>query len=155
MVRPNVPPHARAGTIGRGHRFAAYPRCSTDQRRSHRTSAKLARAADQMTSQVLRRAARVNGGACVVLLALFALLRTHHVFPNEYGVPDGAMLFFLGLAVVLPVSALLVVLGISGLKRAVDPVAQRRAILLAAMPLTIPVAMGVVAVFPFCQDRSS
>jgi hypothetical protein len=27
-----VPPHARAGQNGRGHRFAAYPRCSADQR---------------------------------------------------------------------------------------------------------------------------
>jgi hypothetical protein len=26
----DMPPHARAGQIGRGHRFAAYPRCSTD-----------------------------------------------------------------------------------------------------------------------------
>jgi threonine/homoserine/homoserine lactone efflux protein len=25
-----VPPHARAGWVGRGHRFAAYPRCSAD-----------------------------------------------------------------------------------------------------------------------------
>ena len=25
-----MPPHARAGRVGRGHRFAAYPRCSTD-----------------------------------------------------------------------------------------------------------------------------
>jgi hypothetical protein len=25
-----VPPHARAGQVGRGHRFAAYPRCSAD-----------------------------------------------------------------------------------------------------------------------------
>jgi hypothetical protein len=29
-VRPEVPPHARAVPFGRGHRFAAYPRCSTD-----------------------------------------------------------------------------------------------------------------------------
>ena len=27
-----MPPHARAVTFGRGHRFAAYPRCSTDKR---------------------------------------------------------------------------------------------------------------------------
>jgi hypothetical protein len=26
-----MPPHARAGGIGRGHRFAAYPRCSADR----------------------------------------------------------------------------------------------------------------------------
>jgi hypothetical protein len=26
----DMPPHARAVTIGRGHRFAAYPRCSVD-----------------------------------------------------------------------------------------------------------------------------
>ncbi len=25
-----MPPHARAGSVGRGHRFAAYPRCSAD-----------------------------------------------------------------------------------------------------------------------------
>jgi hypothetical protein len=25
-----VPPHARAAAVARGHRFAAYPRCSTD-----------------------------------------------------------------------------------------------------------------------------
>jgi hypothetical protein len=25
-----MPPHARAGQVGRGHRFAAYPRCSAD-----------------------------------------------------------------------------------------------------------------------------
>src|SRR5512143_4165 len=29
-ARPEVPPHARAGRIGRGHRFAAYPRCWAD-----------------------------------------------------------------------------------------------------------------------------
>ncbi len=28
-ARPEVPPNARAVSIGRGHRFAAYPRCST------------------------------------------------------------------------------------------------------------------------------
>ncbi len=30
MARTKVPPHARAVAVGRGHRFAAYPRCSTD-----------------------------------------------------------------------------------------------------------------------------
>ncbi len=30
VARMDMPPHARAGRIGRGHRFAAYPRCSTD-----------------------------------------------------------------------------------------------------------------------------
>jgi hypothetical protein len=30
VARMEVPPHARAGLDGRGHRFAAYPRCSTD-----------------------------------------------------------------------------------------------------------------------------
>ena len=31
-----MPPHARAVSIGRGHRFAAYPRCSADLwRREH------------------------------------------------------------------------------------------------------------------------
>ena len=29
-ARMDRPPHARAGQIERGHRFAAYPRCSTD-----------------------------------------------------------------------------------------------------------------------------
>src|SRR5512143_2519767 len=29
-AQPKVPPHARAGRVGRGHRFAAYPRCSAD-----------------------------------------------------------------------------------------------------------------------------
>ena len=98
-----------------------------------------------MTSRVLRHAARVNGGACVVLLALFAFLRTGSLLPNEYGIPDGAMLFFFGLAVVLPVSAFLVVVGIWGLKSAADPAARRRAILVAGLPLLIPCAMGVVA----------
>jgi hypothetical protein len=28
-----MPPHARAVSFGRGHRFAAYPRCSTDHAR--------------------------------------------------------------------------------------------------------------------------
>ena len=32
-----MPPHACAGQIGRGHRFAAYPRCSVDFRESVRT----------------------------------------------------------------------------------------------------------------------
>ena len=31
-ARPQVPPHARAVSIGRGHRFAAYPRCYAHQR---------------------------------------------------------------------------------------------------------------------------
>ena len=30
VARMEVPPHARAGWVGRGHRFAAYPRCSAD-----------------------------------------------------------------------------------------------------------------------------
>ena len=30
VARMEVPPHARAGRVGRGHRFAAYRRCSTD-----------------------------------------------------------------------------------------------------------------------------
>src|SRR5512142_2194226 len=29
-ARPEVPPNARAVSIGRGHRFAAYPQCSAD-----------------------------------------------------------------------------------------------------------------------------
>src|SRR5512135_2429773 len=29
-ARPEVPPNARAVSVGRGHRFAAYPRCSAD-----------------------------------------------------------------------------------------------------------------------------
>ncbi len=31
-ARPEAPPHARAVSFGRGHRFAAYPRCSADLR---------------------------------------------------------------------------------------------------------------------------
>jgi hypothetical protein len=34
-ARMDMPPHARAGWDGRGHRFAAYPRCSTDSRGWH------------------------------------------------------------------------------------------------------------------------
>jgi hypothetical protein len=30
VARMEVPPHARADRVGRGHRFAAYPRCSAD-----------------------------------------------------------------------------------------------------------------------------
>jgi hypothetical protein len=30
VARMDMPPHARAARDGRGHRFAAYPRCSTD-----------------------------------------------------------------------------------------------------------------------------
>ncbi len=30
MASVKVPPHARAATVARGHRFAAYPRCSAD-----------------------------------------------------------------------------------------------------------------------------
>jgi hypothetical protein len=30
-ARPEVPPNARAASYGRGHRFAAYPRCSADR----------------------------------------------------------------------------------------------------------------------------
>jgi len=30
MASVKVPPHARAGSFARGHRFAAYPRCSAD-----------------------------------------------------------------------------------------------------------------------------
>ena len=30
VASTKVPPHARAGLYGRGHRFAAYPRCSAD-----------------------------------------------------------------------------------------------------------------------------
>ena len=38
LARMDMPPHARAGWIGRGHRFAAYPRCSTDSPRASTTS---------------------------------------------------------------------------------------------------------------------
>jgi len=30
FARTKVPPHARAGRVGRGHRFAAHPRCWAD-----------------------------------------------------------------------------------------------------------------------------
>jgi uncharacterized protein YijF (DUF1287 family) len=30
VARMDMPPHARAAAVGRGHRFAAYPRCSMD-----------------------------------------------------------------------------------------------------------------------------
>jgi hypothetical protein len=30
-----MPPHARSVSIGRGHRFAAYPRCSADVGHDH------------------------------------------------------------------------------------------------------------------------
>src|SRR5512143_4341006 len=30
VARIDMPPHARAGQVGRGHRFATYPRCSAD-----------------------------------------------------------------------------------------------------------------------------
>jgi hypothetical protein len=30
VARMDMPPHARAVRYGRGHRFAAYPRCSAD-----------------------------------------------------------------------------------------------------------------------------
>jgi hypothetical protein len=36
MAFVKVPPHARAGQDGRGHRFAAYPRCSADLRECDR-----------------------------------------------------------------------------------------------------------------------
>ena len=31
VARMDMPPHARAGQVGRGHRFAAYPRPWTDE----------------------------------------------------------------------------------------------------------------------------
>jgi hypothetical protein len=97
-----------------------------------------------MTSQALRSAARVNGGAFVVLVFLLALLHTRILLPNEYGVPDGMMLFFIGLGVVLFVSVLLVAIGAWGLKQAADPTAQRRAILVAGLPLLIPLAIAAI-----------
>ncbi len=35
VPRMEAPPHARAGRLGRGHRFAAYPRCSADVKRGN------------------------------------------------------------------------------------------------------------------------
>src|SRR5512145_283786 len=32
VARMDMPPRARAGRVGRGHRFAVYPRCSTPYR---------------------------------------------------------------------------------------------------------------------------
>src|SRR5512143_49253 len=32
VARMDMPPHAHAVPVGRGHRFAAYPRCSADLR---------------------------------------------------------------------------------------------------------------------------
>jgi hypothetical protein len=39
-ARPEVPPNARAVSIGRGHRFAAYPRCSADPMERRRLMAR-------------------------------------------------------------------------------------------------------------------
>ena len=38
VASTKVPPHARAGQVGRGHRFAAYPRCSADVTSSGRAT---------------------------------------------------------------------------------------------------------------------
>src|SRR5512141_2548858 len=43
-------PHARAGRIGRGHRFAAHPRCSADKRQGPPT---LAAGASRMMQMAL------------------------------------------------------------------------------------------------------
>jgi hypothetical protein len=38
VARMDMPPHARAGRVGRGHRFAAYPRVRRTSAECHRTS---------------------------------------------------------------------------------------------------------------------
>jgi hypothetical protein len=50
-----------------------------------------------MTRERLRLAARVSGAICVVLAVLACFPRANRVFPNEYGVPDGAIAAMLGL----------------------------------------------------------
>jgi hypothetical protein len=42
VARMDMPPHARAVAVGRGHRFAAYPRCSADLAKRRWRSARLA-----------------------------------------------------------------------------------------------------------------
>jgi hypothetical protein len=54
----DMPPHARAGRVGRGHRFAAYPRCSTDV--AAPSSGKM----PVLTSLVLAIAALAPSGRC-------------------------------------------------------------------------------------------
>jgi hypothetical protein len=65
VARMDMPPHARAGLDGRGHRFAAYPRCSADAaRRQHGLAGAVA--------DLGREVAMLDAIKTVILLAAYA-----------------------------------------------------------------------------------
>ena len=95
-----------------------------------------------MRSESLLMAGRLNGVLCALLFGLFFFLRTHGVFPNEYGISDGQMFFFFGLPLILLASVLLVAIALFRFRQAPQDRALRSAALVAALPLLIPAAWG-------------
>jgi hypothetical protein len=82
MASVEVPPNARAAAAARGHRFAAYPRCSTDSARSgdgerpaNADATEGSGSAELSSSRWLRPAYHVYGGAVAVSLG-WAIQRT-------------------------------------------------------------------------------
>ena len=97
-----------------------------------------------LSAQAIARVAKANGLLCVALLLAFFVLRTQRIFPNEYGVPDGWILCFYGLLLVIPAAIVLVGLAVLRLVRGPRDRALGRAFALSACPLLIPAAWGVV-----------
>jgi hypothetical protein len=83
-----APPHARAGWVGRGHRFAAYPRCSADlKRRAWRKDAGLigAQLEGEPVKWLLRIIAVWHGLGVLLCGLILVLLATHAVHRVRVG----------------------------------------------------------------------
>jgi hypothetical protein len=75
-ARPEVPPNARAVSDGRGHRFAAYPRCSADH-----AGAKRVRTEVPMTDRMAKWIGR--GAALTIVAAMGCAIAFVYFTPNR------------------------------------------------------------------------
>ena len=73
-------------------------------------------------------------------IAAAYLWRSHSYFTNEYGVPDGAILFYLSCIATLPTAGLLVLYALAFWAGPSDAL-RDRTIVTAAIPLLLPSAM--------------
>jgi len=91
-------------------------------------------------AETVSRLAKLNAALTGLLVVLFFVWRTEAVFPNEYRVPDGQMLFYYGCLIVVPGAALLSLLAGGKVIRAPRDRKHRRALAFAMLPLAIPLA---------------
>jgi hypothetical protein len=89
-ARPEVPPNARAVRIGRGHRFAAYPRCSADLGSVSRRPNQVRHESDDPGGKIQELRGWPFAGAIILTVALGGAYLTwryykHHVLLPELG----------------------------------------------------------------------